>query len=35
MANMLQLAVRHTTDPHEFRALDPVSKIKVDFFSFC
>jgi len=28
MANILQLTVRHSPDPEEFRAVDPVSKIK-------
>jgi hypothetical protein len=28
MANILQLTVRHSPDPNEFGAVDPVSKIK-------
>jgi hypothetical protein len=28
MANILQLTVRHSPDTDEFRAVDPVSKIK-------
>jgi hypothetical protein len=29
---MLQFAVRHSPEPIEFRAVDPVSKKKVDFY---